>query len=263
MSRTLTWSYGGGVQSVAIGVLVAQGKLPRPDMAAICDTGREMASTFTFLRDHMQPFLNRSGVGIEIQVVPHSLSHADLYYKTGLTLIPAYTKTEDGVGLFGDMSYREGRLAAFCSGHWKRDTMERWLRLQGVESCDQWIGYSLDEWRRRKNDHRKWCHLVYPLIDLKITRDDCKRLISEAGLPVPKKSRCWMCPHQNDEEWQEVKDSPEEFAMAVALEKEINDRDPDSGGDLFLYPGRVPLELAKFDGSKQPERACNEGGCWT
>jgi hypothetical protein len=36
----ITWSYGGGVQSVAIGVLIREGVLPKPDLAAIVDNGR-------------------------------------------------------------------------------------------------------------------------------------------------------------------------------------------------------------------------------
>ena len=39
--RAIVWSYGGGVQSAAIAVLVVQGKLPRPErivMAALAVT---------------------------------------------------------------------------------------------------------------------------------------------------------------------------------------------------------------------------------
>ena len=32
------WSSGGGVQSSAIAVLIAQGKLPKPDIAVMIDT---------------------------------------------------------------------------------------------------------------------------------------------------------------------------------------------------------------------------------
>jgi hypothetical protein len=259
------WSYGGGVQSVAIGVLIGQQRLPRPSLAGIADTGREVQTTWAYLDTVMQPFLDRHCPGLRIEVVPHSLSRVDVFDNSGLTLMPAYTRTENGMGLFG-MTYKDGRLPAFCSGEWKRDTMERWYRLRDVEECQQWIGYSADEMWRVKNAHRPWCQPRHPLIELKLTREDCKRIITEAGLPLPHKSRCWCCPHQDAEEWREVKSRPEEFAAAVALEAEVNARDPDHGGELFLYSGRVPLSMATFDGDEGDglaARPCAEGGCWT
>lgn len=247
----IAWSYGGGVQSVAIGVLIRQGALPVPDLAVIADTSRECRSTWDYLREHMQPYLDP--VGLKIQIAPHTLAGRDLYGPDGLTLMPAWTA--------------EGRKASFCAGHWKRDVVERWLRLQGVTECDQWIGYSFDEQRRMTGDHRPWCHVRFPLIEKRVTRAACARLIEAAGLPMPRKSRCWMCPHQTPEEWLEVKASPDEFAAAVAVEKAINANDPAQTG-LYLYRGRVPLELADFardhDESIPPLfRPCEGMSCWT
>ncbi len=38
---TITMSYGGGKQTVAIVTLILEGKLPKPDFMVIADTGRE------------------------------------------------------------------------------------------------------------------------------------------------------------------------------------------------------------------------------
>lgn len=260
---TLAWSYGGGWQSVATGVLIGQGKLPKPDLAGIADTSREVGTTWEYLYGVMQPYLDRT-CGVKIEVVPHSLARVDLYANDGGTLVPAYTRTEDVMGLFGEQLYKGGRLDTYCSGEWKRDVMMRWYRLKGVESCVQMIGYSLDEAWRAKPARKKWCQPDYPLIRMGITRQMCGEIIEAAGLPMPWKSRCWCCPHQSPEEWREVQSRPEEFAAAVALEKEINERDPDHGGELFLYSGRVPLELATFsEKSDLAARPCADGHCWT
>lgn len=244
----VAWSYGGGVQSAAIGVLILEGALPKPDLAAIADTGRERRTTWEYLRDVMQPYLEPAGIKIEI--VPHTLARVDLYTRDGKLLIPAYDS-------------HEGRLATYCSGEWKRDVMERWLRLQGVKECDCWIGYSQDELWRVKKDHRSWCRYAHPLIDHRISRALCVRLIEAAGLPLPHKSRCWGCPHQGPEEWAEVKADPEEWAAAVALDRQIRDADERDG--LFLFSGRVPLEMADFGnaGLVPPVRQCETGHCWT
>ena len=42
---TEIWSCGGGTQSGAIAVLIGQGKLPKPDLCFMTDTGREKSST--------------------------------------------------------------------------------------------------------------------------------------------------------------------------------------------------------------------------
>jgi len=243
----IVWSYGGGIQSVAIGVLIKEGTLPKPDLSVIADTGREKRTTWEYLSSHMQPYLDP--VGVKIEVAPHSLSTVDLYAKNGDLLIPAYDA-------------HEGRLSTFCSGEWKRAVIERWLRSKGVKECDCWIGYSLDELWRAKKDHRSWCRYTFPLIDRMVNRVMCRALIEAAGLPVPHKSRCWGCPHQSDEEWLEVKADPEDWAKAVALDKEIRENDERDG--LFLYSGRVPLEMADFGkGIVAPSRPCETGNCWT
>ena len=48
---TTVWSYGGGTQTAAIAVLILQGRLPKPDIAVMADTGREIASTWDYLRN--------------------------------------------------------------------------------------------------------------------------------------------------------------------------------------------------------------------
>ena len=245
----IAWSYGGGVQSVAIGVLIREGVLPVPDLAGIADTGRECQSTWDYLRDHMQPFLDP--LGMKIEVAAHTFARVDLFDKSGLTLVPAYTE--------------EGRLGAFCSGEWKRDAMERWLRSKGVKQCVQWIGYSADELWRVKKDHRSWCVNEFPLIDKFIDRGMCRLLIEKSGLPIPRKSRCWCCPHQDEAEWREVQANSEEWDKAISLEKQINASDPQQKG-LFLWRGRKPLEMADFSskaGLATPIRPCETGGCWT
>lgn len=248
----IVWSYGGGWQSVCIGVLIRQGRLPRPDLAGIVDTSREKQTTWDYLHQHMNPFLEPTGLQIEI-VPAESGAYAGLCAKDGLTLLPAYTA--------------EGRLSAFCSGKWKRDVMERWLRRKGVKKATEWLGFSIDEIGRAKKDHLAWLNLEFPLIDLWINRAMIPAIIAEAGLPMPSKSRCWMCPHQTPEEWLEVKANPEEWAKAIAVEKEIQASDPRQE-DLWLYSGRVPLEMAAFERDikrpwDKPGRPCESGNCWT
>src|SRR5438128_1023599 len=40
------------------------------------------------------------------------------------------------------------------------------------------------------DQYRYW----YPLFEWRLDREDCKRIITAAGLPVPMKSACFFCP---------------------------------------------------------------------
>jgi hypothetical protein len=45
----VVWSCGGGgVQRAAIAALIASGELPKPDVAAMADTGREASETWRY-----------------------------------------------------------------------------------------------------------------------------------------------------------------------------------------------------------------------
>lgn len=235
---------------MAIGVLVREGALPRPDLAVIADTSREKSSTWAYLSERMQPYLDQ--IGLTVEVASHDLARVDLYAADGTTLVPAYGATD-------------GRLGAFCSGEWKRDVIYRWLRQKGVTECDMWIGYSMDELRRvPAHDRRGWCRLDFPLVNRMVNRAMCKAIIKAAGLPLPQKSRCWGCPHQTDEEWEEVRRDPEDWAKAVALDEEIRAADP-RGEGLYLWSGRKPLAMADFGGDHlaSPAKSCEGGHCWT
>lgn len=142
--------------------------------------------------------------------------------------------------------------------------IERWLRHQGVKCCTQWIGFSIDEIRRvPTKDHRNWCKLAFPLIDRMINRAMCRRLIEAAGLPVPRKSRCWMCPHQDEAEWQEIYDDPEQWQAACNVEDAINESDPQKSG-LYLHYSRTPLRMVDLStGIRTPTAPCEGGICWT
>ncbi len=220
-----------------------------PDLVVIADTGRERRTTWEYMRDVMQPYL---GDLLTIQVAPHTLARKDLFDASGLTLMPAYTA--------------EGRLSAFCSGEWKRDVIERWIRqaIGGRKKAISWIGYSIDEIRRvPKNDHRAWCALEFPLIDRFLNRAMCMRLIEAAGLPVPHKSRCYQCPHQNEKEWAETLADPVDGPLAIAVDRAVREADPEQKG-LFLHYSRVPLDMVKpGEGIQPPSAPCEGGHCWT
>jgi 3'-phosphoadenosine 5'-phosphosulfate sulfotransferase (PAPS reductase)/FAD synthetase len=238
-------SYGGGTQTVAMCVLVAQGKLPEPDYVIAADTGREMPTTWEYADQYMRPLL--ASVGLVLHIAPHSLATVDLYPHTDkYPLIPVYTDT--------------GKFRAFCSNEWKSAVVRRYARqvLGTGTDLTNWIGFSFDELGRIKGEDGR----RYPLVELMLTKADCETVILSAGLPLPHKSRCWMCPHQHNAEWREVRADPALWAQAIELDQEV--RDNDERGGVWLHESRTPLALADLDADdrREPNRQCAFGLCF-
>lgn len=252
MATPIVFGYGGGRQTAAICVAIRRGLLPKPDRIVMADTGRESSATWAYLRDHIGPYL--AGMGLEVEIAPHSLATKDLYGgEDGDTLlIPAYTTTS--------------KLSAWCSGEWKRDVVHRYLTSQGVRERIHWLGYSLDEMRRMHLPRRTWITHQFPLIDpLRWRVTDCVRVVAEEGLPPAPKSACWCCPHWKPHQWHDMRENrPDDFAKACALDEQL--RADDKQGGVFLFEGRVPLAMADLKPEAEAPNlftGCESGHCWT
>lgn len=261
-ARVLTWSCGGGTQSAAIAVLIGQRRLPLPEAMVMADTGREQTEVWAYLRDHLNPFL-RSTADREIEVVDQSLATVGLYggkdRKT--LLIPAFTLNEDG---------QRGKLDTLCSNEWKKRVIQRWLRKQGYgpkRPVTTWIGLSTNEVGRAKPSGISWQEYAWPLLfDVPMTRQECRRLVENVGLPTPPRSSCWMCPLHHDDEWRRIRDAGNgDWERAVAFDEAIRARGDDG---LFLHKSAVPLAQADLSGMPPQDSlfggidACDSGHCY-
>lgn len=249
--KPTVWAFGGGTQTAAIAVLVVEGVLPKPDFIIMADTSREARKTWDYKRDHLDPLLAK--VGLKVEVAPHSLASSDIWSSKGTMLMPAYTEN--------------GKLSSYCSGYWKRDVNERFLRSRGFGDYYLWLGMSADEKKRAQSKGHGRGENVYPLIDLNLDREACVTIVEKYGLPTPPKSSCYMCPHRSDEQWADLKSNyPDEFEKACQIDEEIREVDIAEGNSgLFLYKGRVPLKMASFDNSSQPpqdQKPCESGFCF-
>jgi hypothetical protein len=67
------------------------------------------------------------------------------------------------------------------------------------------IGISLDEFRRMKPNMDKetiyWKVNDWPLINLRMDRQDCTNIIRRAGIKIPSESSCWFCPFHRLAKW--------------------------------------------------------------
>jgi len=247
---TTVMSYGGGKQTVAMVTLVLEGKLPKPDVIVMADTGREVQTTFEYLNQVVQPALK--SIGLQVEIAGHEYSHHDLY-KSGDLLLPTFTRQSGSVG----------KMPTFCSDEWKQRVIRRWLRERGINDTDVWLGISLDEAERMKSSGLNWYRHVYPLIEITpMHRSQCVTQIQKFGWENPNKSRCYMCPNQSALAWKDLKRRNDgDFDKAIALENEVRQKDQ----HVYFHPLAIPLEKAVDQSELQTDMfdGCDSGYCFT
>lgn len=239
------------MQSTAIAALIVHGKIPKPDLAVIADTGREMSTTWDYLNKITIPALASVGVVLH-RVRKNKYSTVDLYSGKAKNklLIPAFTTFS------GEMS----KLPTYCSSEWKLRVIQRWATKEHqVKAATLWMGMSVDELRRVKLPLGKW-EKHYPLVQLKLTRQNCIDLVQLVGWPTPPRSSCYMCPNHREEEWEwQQRNAPKDFQQAIKFEKYVQKKDP----TIYLHSSGTPLSQVKFDSSEEVmSGACSTGLCF-
>lgn len=232
LDRTVIWSWGGGVQTIALLCLIAKGELPKPELAIMADTGRERASTWRYHHAYAKPLLDK--VGIPFEIASHDLATVDLYAHNGDLLLPVYTDN--------------GKFPAYCSSEWKKWVVRRRLRELGYgpdKPVLMWFGMSLDEVERMRVTKVNWIKNHYPLcMDVKKRRYECLKVIEDFGLPKPPNSCCWMCSNMRNSEWAQMrKTDPQDFEQAIIMDQFIREKDAiNKKGNIYLHKSRVPLD---------------------
>lgn len=234
MDRSIIQSFGGGTQSVALLVLVAQGNLPEPERVIMADTRHEGSATWAYLDEIVRPLVARLGVPLDVVQADGEYIYAAKDGEETMTL-PAFSN--------------DGKLPAFCSNNWKRDIIRRHLRSLSYKRVSLWLGMSLDELHRMTGTGKKWIKHVYPLVDLRLRRDEAIERVRRFGLPAPPRSSCYFCPNRLNYEWLDLYHNwPDDWDKAVETDKEIRTWDIERGnGGLWLHRSLVPLDQVDLE----------------
>jgi hypothetical protein len=258
------FSSGGGTQSCAISALIIQGRLPKPDICVIADTGYENNRTWEYQDAIIVPALAKCGVEVfrvlaSDWAAPWGNPAANRGFATsGQPMIPAYTD-QSGMCV--------SKLSTYCSNAWKQEVVDRWLsKACGVtrSQCVKWIGFSRDEvkrvFRMAKGEEYLKGLIRFPLIqDVPTTRQEAIKIVEDMGWPTPPRSRCWMCPNQNDHEWREIKADPDMWDNATRFEDEFRLRDPHA----YCHKSGKPLREVDFrEEDDLFAGKCESGGCF-
>lgn len=210
-------SYGGGVNSTALYFLLRELKRPI-DVVIFADTGNELPATYKTV-EQMKKQTREDNV--EFVTVNSHLAPSLYEYCWKRRIFPF-------------------RLRRFCTVEFKVQPIRRYLRKQyGIrEGFVSYIGIAYDEAHRMKDSPVKYIKNDYPLVDYRITRRGCQRILKENGFKDVAKSGCWFCPFAGRKQWlQLLKENPDLFNQAMALEE--------NGRQNGVYIMNIPLRKLK------------------
>ena len=238
-------SLGAGVQSSTLALMIAHGELPPIDAAIFSDTQWEPRGVYEWL-DWLET---------QLPFPVHRVTRGDL--RAGVL-----AKQNASAGRFASVPWhiqhpdgKAGRGRRQCTREYKLEPLTRKKReLCGaaprarlpIGSCETLIGISVDEASRMRESSEKWNVNSFPLIDLRMSRNDCLKWMERKGYGRPPKSSCLGCPFHSNAQWRELKEDGEAWSDLVMLDRAI--REPVRGmkGEQFMHRSLKPLDEVDF-----------------
>lgn len=272
-------SLGAGVQSTAVLLLAAEGRLPRLDAAIFSDTGWEPRAVYDHLDRLEAEVMQPAGIPL-LRVGAGNIRADALDPEHRFASMPLYILNRDGTP---GMSRRQ------CTSEYKikpiKEGVRRLLgapdeantsgrvrpgRVPAGRIAEQWIGISTDEAHRAKDSDVGYVRHAFPLLEIGVggdptlvgasgqvgwSREDCMRYLRAKGWGQTAKSACIGCPFHGNRAWRELRDTaPAEWADAVDFDAAIRKgsaRATANGDDLmgtaYLHRSRLPLSEAPID----------------
>jgi hypothetical protein len=233
-------SYGGGIQSTALVVLAMCERWPIDEIVHVDLVDAESPATREYVvrfREWLQREYRR-----DITVIERDL-YGDMLARPEFTPVPWHGKRERFM------------LSRQCTRQYKVQPLQRYLydRYPGGR-VGLMLGISVDEYHRMRDSSAARIEHVYPLVDRRLTRWQCREVIERAGLAVPWKSSCWFCPYRSvRSQWSLVQRYPDLAGMARVLEDRINAERRSRGKDEIV--------VLRTDGVEEQDDFCEAGFC--
>ena len=234
-------SLGAGVQSSTMALMTKYGEItPMPDAAIFADTQWEPRAVYEWLgwlSKHLPfPVLQVTAGNLRQDTLSRSNTSGKRF-----AAIPWHMKMPNGDAAMGRRQ---------CTKEYKLRPIQRKVveLMNGKRSkggCELWIGISLDEASRMKPSRVQYIQNRWPLIEKRITRNDCLRWMKSNGYPEPPRSACIGCPFHNTAEWRFIKADPMTWVDAVEVDRAIREQ-PGFKGKQFAHRKLIPLEEVDF-----------------
>lgn len=259
-------SLGAGVQSTALLLLSAEGRLPRLSAAIFADTGWEPEPVYAHLQRLRLEVADPAGIPI-IEASVGAIHEDALNPGARFATMPFFVKNQDGT---------QGMVRRQCTAEYKvRPIKETVRELLGAKpkkngrpgappkgrTARQWIGISTDEFHRAKDSDVGYIQHVFPLLDMNWSRNDCLDYLAARGWADTPKSACKGCPFRSNRQWRDLKEtSPEDFAAAAEFDEAIRNGSARAiaqgqalRGEYYLHRSMLPLAQAPLGSTSRAD----------
>ena len=199
-------SFGAGVNSIAMTIMLFKRGEIYPVIFA--DTMAEHPETYCYMDYFEKEFMSKYGQKI---VRISARTHPNYYFprniRQGIDGLEHFCLTKKMVPL---------AFMRSCTADYKIKPLAMWQKENNIDSA--LIAFAFDESHRAKNVKG---NEGYPLIEKRITRKDCLKIIEGEGLDRPHKSGCFFCPFQRKSSWERLhKEYPELYNRAEKMENQ-------------------------------------------
>lgn len=250
-------SYGGGVQTFGMLLMIKDGLIKKPDAVIFSDTKAEYDATYAHIEAYAKPICEE--LNIPFYTVQFEEGIIEGYKKTNSIPLPGFRSCT--------FNYKIRPI------HYKLKELlgENWTR--GKPCVNSYIGISTDESQRAvpiSEQKPKWVFQSYPFLELDMSRRQIIEYIEKSGYPVPIKSGCYICPYHGFKGFVDLKiNHPDKYKIAVEMEelyfKERPERRHGFLADTQITLkelGEIPSLYSFADKLPNENRECETGGCF-
>ncbi len=273
-------SLGAGVQSSTLALMIEKGQVPMVKAGIFADTGAEPEAVYKWF----------DWLKTQVSYPMYKVKIGDLYWHTlwflnnmpliddGLS-IPFFTKENTKLGV--------GMMRRRCTYNYKILPVTMKIRnLLGVKKhkkinkktnergIDLLLGISYDELLRMKQNKNKYFNNIYPLVDLKMSRQNCIDWMKKNYNKIPPRSSCIFCPYHSNKEWLRIKENKNDWDKLIKFDRGLRDnkdwwghgkRNTRNKNNLYLHRSCKPLEEIDFKNTNDNQsnfvESCEEGYC--
>ncbi len=243
-------SFGAGVQSSALLLMAENGDIPPVDFAVFADPKSESEDVYIWL-DKIKKHIKKTKL---IIATAGNIEKDIVDYWSGIKKRVAQPPFHALASNPNNGEETRGMIRRHCTVEYKIDVVDKVVRRElGYkknerikEHVEMVIGISYDEMQRMRISQQKWKSLHYPLVDMKLRRNDCIQYVEKFGLGKPPRSACFFCPYKSNKEWSKLKnESPNDWKKAVEFDHKIR-KSVTAGltSDFFVHRDCVPLDKA-------------------
>jgi len=235
-------SLGAGVQSTTLLYMMIAGEVEPADHVIFADTGWEPKAVYEHL-DRLRVLIEEAGM--EFHLVSKGNIRNDFFDGTShFASMPLHIRNGEG---------KKAMARRQCTSEYKLTPIKKKTReIAGLvprarstkNLVTMIIGISWDESQRMKDPFFPWITNEYPLVDRRLTRQDCIDWSLANGYERPPRSACVGCPFKNAEEWRYLKTQPEEWADAVEFDEALRSHHivgKRFNGEAYLHSSMKPL----------------------